>query len=544
MDLETRELAQRAGGGDVRAFVELTRRFQHFAFGSALAQVHDFQTAEDVVQEAFLAAWSGLPRLSDPQTFPAWLRSIIRHRAARVLRRGRIDQAPFEAAEDEPDGSAPLDEALSRRRQARMALAAIAELPAPLREAATLFYVHDCTHQEIAAFLGLTAATVNNRLHAARTRLKERMLAMVSETLHSNALPEDFARRIGRLIEARGSVVEALFDPAAMPDILTELEVTDESSGRAVPVQVMQRSAGGVVRAAALSPQHQVSRGAAVLSSGRHADSEVSGEAFALIARELGARARNPGVQPRLLETGIKVIDVLCPLTEGGALVLAGEARTGLMVLMEELARRLGEGDRALTMLVMMPPAMTWGREVGEDFSYARALKDDGYSEGTAGRVQTYFLRGPDGPWVPERLPGPDLVDAVVHLSREQGEKRIWPAVEPLTSTSRLFDENAVGDDHAQIARRVRDALRILRGPEKLIGDEAGVGRARRLENFFAQPFFVAERQTKTAGSFVSLADTLEGCQEILDGRHDELPVEAFAFGGSTAEIRRRWAER
>jgi hypothetical protein len=84
-----------------------------------------------------------------------------------------------------------------------------------------LFFVHECSHLDIAIFLGLPVATVSNRLHAARSKLKERMLAMLNETFKAHALPDDFANRIGRLIEARGTVVEALFDPDTLPDVLT-----------------------------------------------------------------------------------------------------------------------------------------------------------------------------------------------------------------------------------------------------------------------------------------------------------------------------------
>jgi hypothetical protein len=87
-----------------------------------------------------------------------------------------------------------------------------------LREPATLFFVHECSHQDIAVFLGLPVATVNNRLHAARSKLKERMLVMVN-AFHAHALPDDFANRIGRLIEARGAVVDALFNPDAPPGL-------------------------------------------------------------------------------------------------------------------------------------------------------------------------------------------------------------------------------------------------------------------------------------------------------------------------------------
>jgi hypothetical protein len=84
--------------GDVKAFVELAHGFQHLAFGSALALVHDLQQAEDVVQEALIAAWSVLPKLAEPAAFPAWLRGIVRHQAYRVLRRRHLEAAPLEEA--------------------------------------------------------------------------------------------------------------------------------------------------------------------------------------------------------------------------------------------------------------------------------------------------------------------------------------------------------------------------------------------------------------------------------------------------------------
>lgn len=88
------DLVREASKGDVSAFVALTRRFQHLAFGSALALVHDFQVAEDITQDAFLAAWSALSGLSDPTAFPGWLRSVVRHHAFRVLRRRGVSTSP------------------------------------------------------------------------------------------------------------------------------------------------------------------------------------------------------------------------------------------------------------------------------------------------------------------------------------------------------------------------------------------------------------------------------------------------------------------
>src|SRR5262250_2744846 len=100
--MEYEQLVRRACSGDVAAFVELTRRFQQFAFGSALSLVRDFQQAEDVVQEAFVAAWSALPTLAEPAAFPGWFRSIVRRQAFRVLRRKQVPTAPLAEADHVP----------------------------------------------------------------------------------------------------------------------------------------------------------------------------------------------------------------------------------------------------------------------------------------------------------------------------------------------------------------------------------------------------------------------------------------------------------
>ena len=113
----------------------------------------------------------------------------------------------------------------------------------------TLFYVHECSQQDIATFLGLPVTTVNNRLHAGRARLKRRVIAMVKDTLASHALPDDFAARIGRIVRAREGVIEARFDPETLPGVLTELTVSDEARQRAITAQVVQRRADGLVRA-------------------------------------------------------------------------------------------------------------------------------------------------------------------------------------------------------------------------------------------------------------------------------------------------------
>jgi RNA polymerase sigma factor (sigma-70 family) len=534
MDYEQR--VRRASGGDVKAFVDLTRQFQHMAFGTALALVNDFHQAEDVVQEAFVAAWSSLPSLADPVAFPGWLRGIVRHRAFRVLRKRTLRTVPLMEAEDLPGDETPADRRLEQRQQSTMALAAIAGLPDRLREPATLFFVHECSHQDIAVFLGLPVATVNNRLHAARLKLKERMRIMVTETFHAHALPDDFANRIGRLIEARGGVIDALFDPNAPPDLLTELTVSDEANRRGVPVQVVQRPCGGIVRGVAMSPVGAVPRGSTVLSSQRQTEMPVNLDEFARIVPLLAGPSR---AEDKLLETGIKAIDVMCPLAAGGSVAIVGEARVGIVVVTEELVQRLSGGPDRASLFSLVPLMPNWPA----DGSFAELLKKEAGSEGTVGAVQTFFFRAEDRPWSQERLAALAFADTVIHLSRERINAMIYPAVDVLTSRSRLIESKAVSGEHAMVRERVQQAMAALwaadRHPEPRAGDDRlMLERALKLQNYFTQPFFTAEPYTKRPGTTVSLAESLQTCSDILDGRFDDLPADAFYFSGGMAEIR------
>jgi RNA polymerase sigma factor (sigma-70 family) len=532
--MDTEHLVRRAAEGDLPAFVELTRRFQHFAFASALTLVGDFHHAEDVVQEALVAAWSSLPCLTEPNAFPGWLRSIVRHHAFRAMRRTHLEELPLEVASGVASGDDMPDERIGQRQQIHAVLEAIAELPGSQREPATLFYMHECSHQDIALFLGLSATTVNNRLHAARSKLKDRMLTMVSETLHSHGLPDDFANRVGRLIEACGQVVEANFDPDALPDLLAELLLSDETNGVPITVRVVQRPGGGTVRGVTITPVDRVPRGASLLNSLRHASDPFDRDTF---ERAVTLLAGPPvtGETGRLLETGIKVVDVMCPLVTGGTVAIAGEYGAGTTVVIEELVRRLSNGADRVSLFALI---QKWDGEGEPGFSHAEALKKDGFSEGTTGAVQTFFFRAAEGPWNPDRLDGLASVDSVIHLARGMAVRGIYPCVDAATSRSRLIDTSTIDAAHAVIATRARKALSLLWSGA--CGDAVVLERARKLANYFSQPFFCAEPWTKRPGVHVPLAEALKTCADILDGVYDELLTGAFYFAGGIDEIRAR----
>jgi F-type H+-transporting ATPase subunit beta len=141
-------------------------------------------------------------------------------------------------------------------------------------------------------------------------------------------------------------------------------------------------------------------------------------------------------------------------------------------------------------------------------------------------------------------------LDATIALERSIVEKGIYPAVDPLASNSRILDPNIVGDEHYRTAREVQrilqrykdlqDIIAILGIDELSEDDKLIVSRARKVERFFSQPFFVAERFTNIPGRYVSLKDTVSGFREILDGKCDDLPEQAFMMAGTIDDVRVR----
>jgi F0F1-type ATP synthase beta subunit len=141
-------------------------------------------------------------------------------------------------------------------------------------------------------------------------------------------------------------------------------------------------------------------------------------------------------------------------------------------------------------------------------------------------------------------------LDATTNLSRQIAELGIYPAVDPLASTSRILDPRVLGEEHYNVARQVKQVLQRYKDLQDIIAilgidelsedDKLTVSRARKIQRFLSQPFFVGEQFTGLKGKYVSIADTIKGFKEIVDGKHDDLPEQAFYMVGTIEEAREK----
>jgi F0F1-type ATP synthase beta subunit len=260
----------------------------------------------------------------------------------------------------------------------------------------------------------------------------------------------------------------------------------------------------------------------------------MSREALDGAVRRLSGPPPEAGGRTDLLETGIKVVDVMCPIIRGGTVAIAGEYRAGTMVLVEELAWRLRAEPGGVSIFAFFPP--------GPGLSFQEVWEKEGHTGGTVGSVQTFYFVG-DEEWTAERLARLPAVDATIRLSQGLAQLGIYPPVDAALSSARPLA--GLDPEHARIAERVRELLVAAAaegGPRvpPAHAPDLAQRRARKLWLFFTQPFFVAEAYTRRPGVFVSRAEALRGCREILDGLHDDLPDEALSFAGGPDDIRAR----
>ena len=454
----------------------------------------------------------------------------------------------------------------------------------------------------------------------------------------------------GRIVQIIGAVIDVEFPRDQVPNVYDALVVDDKG----LTLEVQQQLGDGVVRAIAMGSSEGISRGLGVNNTAAPISVPVGIETLGRIMDVLGnpidekgpigeqermAIHRKPpaydelAASDDLLETGIKVIDLVCPFAKGGKVGLFGGAGVGKTVNMMELINNIatehsglsvfaGVGERTRegndfyyemqesgVVNIETPSeskvAMVYGqmneppgnrlRVALTGLTMAEKFRDEGkdvllfvdniYRYTLAGtEVSALLGRMPSAvgyqPTLAEEMgvlqeritstktgsitsvqavyvPADDLtdpspattfahLDSTVVLSRDIASKGIYPAVDPLDSTSRQLDPLIIGTEHYEVARGVqsvlqrykelKDIIAILGMDELSEEDKMAVARARKLERFLSQPFHVAEIFTGSPGKYVSLKDTIAGFQGILDGQYDELPEQAFYMVGSIDE--------
>ncbi len=447
----------------------------------------------------------------------------------------------------------------------------------------------------------------------------------------------------GKIVQIIGAVVDVEFPRDAMPKVMEALKMQAPE----LTFEVQQQLGDGIVRTIAMGSTDGLRRGMEVLSTGNPIMVPVGQKTLGRIMNVLGEPVDEAGpigaettmpihrkapayadqaATVEILETGIKVIDLIMPIAKGGKVGLFGGAGVGKTVTLMELIRNIavehsgfsvfaGVGERtregndfyhemkeggvldkvalvygqmneppgnrlrvALTGLTMAEFFRDEGRDVllfvdniyrytlaGTEVSalLGRMPSAVGYQPTLAdemGRLQeriTSTRTGSITSFQAVYVPADDLtdpspattfahLDATLVLSRQIAELGIYPAVDPLDSTSRILDPQVVGEEHYNVARAVqgtlqkykelRDIIAILGMDELSPEDKLAVARARKIQRFLSQPFFVAEVFTGAPGKYVTLKETIAGFKAIVDGEYDHLPEQAFYMVGPIEE--------
>ena len=472
----------------------------------------------------------------------------------------------------------------------------------------------------------------------------------------------------GKVTQVIGSTIDAQFPEENLPEIYNALKldvertVLGETSKEVLWCEVAQLLGGGQIRAVALDSTDGVQRGTPILDTGSPITVPVGentlGRVFNLVGETIDDRgpieveARMPihreppkmedlSSKTEMFETGIKVIDLLCPLVRGGKAGLFGGAGVGKTVIIQELIARLarfhsgyscfaGVGERtregndlwlemqeakigdtgksvldqtvmvfgqmneppgarlrvalsALTMaeyfrdqtgadtllfidnifrfsqagsevsalLGRMPSAVgyqpTLGTEMGELQERITSTK-----KGAVTSIQAIYVPADD---YTDPAPATAFahLDSTVNLERSISEKGIYPAVDPLASSSRIVSPEELGENHYKVARRVQQILQRYKDLQDIISilgvdelaeeDKVIVRRARKIERFLSQAFYVAEQFTGFPGTFVSREDTVRSFEELCDGKWDHLPDQAFMYVGTIEDAAKRAEE-
>jgi F-type H+-transporting ATPase subunit beta len=457
---------------------------------------------------------------------------------------------------------------------------------------------------------------------------------------------------VGKVLQVVGPTIDVQFESDHVPPIYNAVKVVGDGFETPLPInltlEVAQHLGEGVVKCVSMEPTDGVVRGMKAIDTGSPISVPVGRETLGRVINVLGepvdkkgpvnAKKRYPIHRPapsfedqstetEMLETGIKVIDLIEPFARGGKIGLFGGAGVGKTVIIMELINRIatqhggysvfaGVGERTregndlwLEMNesgVISKTALVYGQmteppgarlrvgltgltvaeyfrdEEGQDvllfidniFRFTQAGSEVsallgrmpsavGYQPNLAtemGELQERITTTKKGSitsiqaiYVPAddyTDPAPATtfahLDATTNLERKIMEQGIYPAVDPLASTSRILDPRVIGEEHYHVARTVQGILQRYRELQDIIAilgidelseeDKLTVSRARKIQKFFSQPFYVAEQFTGLKGKYVPIADTVRGFKELAEGKHDEVPEQAFFMVGGIEE--------
>ena len=461
-------------------------------------------------------------------------------------------------------------------------------------------------------------------------------------------------KHIGKVIQVIGPVLDIQFKDGELPELLNAIEI--DNHGEKLIVEVAQLTGDNVARCIAMSSTDGLVRGTDAVDTGESIKVPVGDQCLGRVFNLLGDPVDNkPAPAPEaywpihrpapsyeeqqstteILETGIKVVDLICPYAKGGKIGLFGGAGVGKTVLIQELIHNVatehggysiftGVGERsregcdlwgemnasgvlnktALVFGQMNEPPGARMRVAETGLTMAEYFREEthkdvllfidnifrfvqagsevsalmgrmpsavGYQPTLAnelGALQERITSTRDGSITSVQavyVPADDLtdpapattfahLDATTVLSRKIVEQGIYPAVDPLASTSRILEADIVGEEHYRVARKVQatlqryqelqDIIAILGMDELSEEDKLTVTRARKLQKFLSQPFSVAENFTGLQGKYVPLAETVKGFAAIVDGQCDDLPEWAFFNVGTLDDARQKAAEK
>ncbi|MEL7562102.1 F0F1 ATP synthase subunit beta [Dehalogenimonas sp. 4OHTPN] len=450
----------------------------------------------------------------------------------------------------------------------------------------------------------------------------------------------------GKVVQVIGSVVDIEFPSGELPALFNALEI--DNKGERIVLEVQAHVGNNWVRCLSFMPTDGLARGAEVSDTGAPVSVPVGQGALGRIFNVLGEPLDNEGevkaaerwpihrnappfdeqeTTAQMLETGIKVIDLITPFARGGKIGAYGGAGVGKTVIIQELIRNIASEHGGFSVFAGVGERSREGNDLWHE------MKDSGVIAKTAlvfgqmnelpavrlrialtgltmaeyfrdmehrdvllfiDNIYRYTLAGVEVSALLGRMPSavgyqptlatemgalqeritttkngsitsfqaiyvpaddytdPGVVatfghlDAVIALERSLAAQALFPAVDPLASNSRILDPIVVGDEHYRVAREVQrvlqrykdlqDVIAILGMEELSEEDKATVARARKIQRFLTQPFFVSEIFTGRPGKYVPLSETIRGFKEILEGKHDALPEQAFYMVGSIDE--------